>query len=113
MTKKKSYNPFRMWSTYVWGFLISITYISLIIASNTIFGIVDDSKQVCVDNCNEISACIEQCNNIQAGIGGRFAILETIVNYQISTNILIVIGLFITGFIIGWGIGSLKRIIVK
>ena len=132
MTNKKTFNPFRMWGSYAWGFLIVFFYITLVITSNVFYGVIEDFNIICEQNCNELSSpnrelCIDQCtqtiNQSTDTLLQRFNFLENfkqtpipavfpfiIINPKIIMWIMI---LFIVGFLSGWGVGSLKRVIER
>lgn len=116
---KKSFNPLRMWSSYVWGFLFAATYISLLITANITFGVIDDQIAGCLTSCENfpiegLELCQEQCNAVREITQNRFlTFLENFQDVPTANIILWVAGLFILGFLFGWGIGSLKRVIER
>lgn len=114
-----------MWQSYVTGFILAAIFITLLIISNVTLsittGVADSQKISCLDSCNEdlagfpedLQRCINECNKI-TDASTSVLTENRFFNFFLSLSILqitlIIMGLFVTGFFVGWGITLLVRL---
>ena len=112
MTKKKTYNPFKMWGSWVGAILVGLILFFIFLNSNSI-GIScaglpscsDPSLSLGQDCCSEMS--MVETYNCFGGVQTTSCTLSSYITNPFGFGSFI-IGM-ILGFLLGWGIHSLFR----
>lgn len=118
MTKQKSFNPFKMFSPYIWMVLFVFGFVTFIISAQITFGIVNDQIDSCLIDCAEVlnlqnedlTFCQNQCESARTSITERLGFFTFFTELSIMQLLLYGLGLGLIGFLFGWGIGSIRRV---
>jgi len=94
MSKHKSFNPFKMWGSYVgvtFGFIIGLLYVWI--------------KVSCGNHCGDYGDVIPHLFGLATNVGWSFL--------SILNSWIWLLSLVLIGFLLGWGIHSLFRAVRK